>query len=181
MLAGELYLACDPELRADRLRTRKILKQLNEMEPDDPQKTKLLIRLFGSIGENADLEIPFRCDYGYNIHLGDRVMMNFGCVFLDVCEIRIGDDTLLAPNVHLYAATHPLDWRIRKNGGPESGKPITIGSDCWLGGGVIVCPGVRIGDRCVIGAGSVVTKDIPPDSLAVGNPARVVKSTCVNP
>ncbi len=176
MLAGELYVALDPELDRERLRARKLMKQLNDSHADDRElHRKLLVELLGRCGEGVWIEPPFRCDYGSNIFLGDRVLMNFNCVLLDVCKIEIGDDTLLAPNVQILTATHPLDWRVRKNSGPELGKPIKIGSDCWLGGGVIVCPGVTIGDRCVIGAGSVVTKDIPDDNLAVGVPARVIR------
>ncbi len=176
MLAGELYVAKDAELDSERLRARKLTKQFNDSHPSDKKLRQILLgNLLGSCGEDVWIEPPFYCDYGSNIYLGDRVLFNFNCVLLDVCKIEIGDDTLLAPNVQIYAATHPLDWRIRKHGGPELGKPVRIGGDCWLGGGVIVCPGVTIGDRCVIGAGSVVTKDIPDDSLAVGVPARVVR------
>ncbi len=176
MLAGELYLASDAELDDDRLRARMIVKRFNDSLPEEKLLRKeLLAGLFGRCTDDVWIEPPFRCDYGSNIFLGRRVQVNFNCVMLDVCKIEIGDDTLIAPNVQIYAATHPLDWRIRKHNGPELGQPVRIGDDCWLGGGVIVCPGVTIGDRCVIGAGSVVTKDIPPDSLAMGVPAKVVK------
>ena len=179
MLSGELYFAADPELTAEHLHAQDLTERLN-MTPlrEEDKRQQLLAELLGSFGENVVVKSPFCCDYGYNIHLGDRVFVNFGCVFLDVCRIDIGDDVLFAPNVQLYAATHPLDWKLRKHGSPEFGKPIRIGNDCWLGGGVIVCPGVTIGDRCVIGAGSVVTKDIPDDSLVVGNPAKVIRNLC---
>lgn len=176
MLAGELYFAADAELEIDRLRARRLLKRLNESDAEEKElRERILQELFGSCGKGIWIEPPFFCDYGYNIHLGDRVQINFNCIMLDVCRIEIGSDTLLAPGVHLYAATHPLDWKQRTRGGPEFGKPIIIGDDCWIGGGAIICPGITIGDRCVIGAGSMVTKNIPPDCLAVGNPARVVK------
>lgn len=176
MLAGELYLASDPELTADHLRAQDLAERLNGIPlRDTEQRLRLLGELLGSFGENSLVKSPFYCDYGYNIHLGKRVFVNFGCVFLDVCRIDIGDDVFFAPNVQLYAAAHPLDWELRKHGGPEYGKPIRIGSDSWLGGSVIVLPGVSIGDRCVIGAGSVVAKSIPDDSLAVGNPAKIVR------
>ena len=176
MLAGELYLATDAELLADRMRARILLKQLNDSRPDEQAlRMQICAELFGSHGENLVLEPPFYCDYGFNIHLGDSVFLNFGCTLLDVCEITIGDRTLLGPHVQLYAATHPLETELRKQGF-ELGKPIRIGNDCWLGGGVIVCPGVTIGDRCVIGAGSVVTRDVPNDSIVAGNPAKPVKT-----
>lgn len=176
MLAGELYFANDAELSEMRLHARKLVKQINESDPEAAQlREELFERLFGVCGKGLVIEPPFRCDYGSNIYLGDRVMMNFGCVLLDVCEIRIGNDTLLAPNVQLYTAGHPINWQLRAHNGPEFGKPITIGANCWLGGMTVVCPGVTIGDRSVIGAGSVVTKDIPSDCVAVGNPAKVIK------
>lgn len=177
MLSGEMYHANDSELLEMRLRARKLVKRINDSEPEDTElREQLFGQLFDSHGESLNIETPFRCDYGANIRLGDRVMINYGCVMLDVCAIRIGDDVFLGPNVQLYTAGHPLDWQLRKHEGPEFGKPISIGDDCWLGGCVIVCPGITIGPRSVIGAGSVVTKDIPPDSLAVGNPARIIKN-----
>ncbi len=177
MLAGELYLANDPELEKERGRKLQILYRFNNLRPEEyGERESLLQSLCGALGKNVVVEPPFLCDYGYNVFLGDRVHINYNCVFLDVGRITIGDDTLIAPNVQLYSATHPLDWRIRHAAGPELGEPITIGKDCWLGGGVIVCPGVSIGDRSVIGAGSVVTRDIPPGVLAVGNPCRVIRT-----
>ena len=176
MLAGELYVAADPELNRDRIRTRQLTRRFNDSEPTEQQmRLETLRQLLGACGEDVWIEPPLRCDYGYNIFLGDRVQINFNCVMLDVCPIRIGNDTLIAPNVQLLAATHPTDWQVRTRGGPELGRPITIGSDCWLGAGVIVCPGVTIGDRTVIGAGAVVVRDIPSDCVAVGNPARIIR------
>ncbi len=176
MLRGELYLASDPELCTDGLSAQKILHEYNASRPEESERRRFLLqRLFGELGKDVHIEPRFHCDYGYNIRLGDRVYMNCGCVLLDVCPIDIGEDTLLGPNVQIYAATHPLDGKIRKHRGPEFGRPVRIGSDCWIGGGAIICPGVVIGDQSAIGAGSVVTKNIPSGVLAVGNPCRVVK------
>lgn len=174
MLAGELYDPMDPELVAARARARDLLWNLNATrESDAAVRGHILKELFGSAGAGVWLQPPFYCDYGANIHLGEKVYFNFNCVLLDVCEIRIGDRTLFGPAVQIYAATHPLDSELRKT--RELGKPVRIGSDVWVGGGAIITPGVTIGDRTVIGAGSVVTKDIPAGVLAVGNPCRVVR------
>src|SRR5262249_16391729 len=130
---------------------------------------------FGSIGPGAEVEPPFHCDYGSNIRAGSRLFLNFGCVFLDCAPITIGDNCLFAPGVHLYAATHPLDPAVPTSGG-EYALPIPIGNNAWLGGGAIVCPGVTIGDDAVVGAGSVVTRDVPPRAVVAGNPARVIRT-----
>jgi maltose O-acetyltransferase len=174
MLAGELYDPLDAELTAARTRARDLLWQLNATrEADDAKRRRILCELFGSGGETVWLQPPFYCDYGTHIHLGARVYFNFNCVVLDVCEVRIGDRTLIGPAVQIYAATHPLDAELRKS--REFGKPVSIGSDVWVGGGAIILPGVTIGDRAVIGAGSVVTKNVPAGVLAVGNPCDVVR------
>jgi maltose O-acetyltransferase len=174
MLAGELYDPLDAELIAARVRARDLLAVLNATrESDSLTRLQVQTALFGSGGYTVWLQPPFYCDYGTNIHLGDRVYFNFNCVVLDVCEVRIGDRTLVGPAVQIYAATHPLDAELRKT--REFGKPVTIGSDVWVGGGAIILPGVTIGNRAVIGAGSVVTKDMPAGVLAVGNPCRVVR------
>lgn len=174
MLTGELYDASDPELARDRLLARKRCHELNHSHPDDEEtRRRIQSELFGSGGESVWLEPPFRCDYGSNIYLGEKVYFNFDCVILDVCEVRIGNHVFLAPGVHVYTATHPLDARLRRT--QEFGRPVTIGSDVWIGGGAMICPGVTIGDRSVIGAGSVVTQDIPADVLAAGNPAKVIR------
>lgn len=174
MLAGELYDPHDAELVALRTRARDLLWQLNATrEADAVIRRHLLETLFGTCGAGVWLQPPFYCDYGANIHLGTQVYFNFNCVVLDVCEVRVGDRTLFAPNVQIYAATHPLDAEVRKT--RELGKPVTIGSDVWVGGAAIILPGITIGDRAVIGAGSVVTKDVPAGALVVGNPARVVR------
>jgi maltose O-acetyltransferase len=173
MLAGELYDPLDAELVAARTRARQLLWKLNAT-CEAEEGRHILRELFGSGGNTVWLQPPFYCDYGTNIHLGDRVYFNFNCVVLDVCEVRIGDRTLFGPAVQIYTAMHPLDAELRKT--CELGKPITIGADVWVGGGAIILPGVTIGDRAVIGAGSVVTKNVPAGVLAVGNPCRVVRA-----
>jgi maltose O-acetyltransferase len=175
MLAGRLYDAQDEELVRCRERARDLCQALNAgREADSEARRKLLVQLLGSGGESAWIQPPFFCDYGSNIHAGERVYFNFNCVVLDVCEVRIGDFSLFGPAVQIYTATHPMNAAERRL--RESGRPIEIGSDVWVGGGAIILPGVRIGSRSVIGAGSVVAKDIPDDVLAVGNPCRVVRS-----
>lgn len=174
MVAGELYDPQDAQLVTLRTRARDLLWQLNATrESDAVVRGTILTTLFGTCGAGVWLQPPFYCDYGFNIHLGEKVYFNFNCVLLDVCPIRIGARTLVGPAVQMYAATHPLDSELRKT--RELGAPITIGSDVWIGGGAIICPGVTIGDRSVIGAGSVVTKDVPAGVLAVGNPCRVLR------
>ena len=175
MLAGELYDPLDAELAEARLRARDLLAVLNgTRERDGLARLQMQTALFGSGGESVWLQPPFFCDYGTNIHLGEKVFFNFNCVVLDVCEVRIGARTLFGPAVQIYTATHPLDAELRKT--RELGKSVTIGSDVWVGGGAIILPGVTIGDRAVIGAGSVVTKDVPAGVIAAGNPCRVVRS-----
>lgn len=174
MISGELYRANDELLVAQRLKAKKLLHRLNVTEFVVNEKAKEILReLIPYANENLYIEPPFHCDYGYNIHCGTNVYFNVNCVVLDVAPVKIGNNVFFGPLVQIYTATHPLDHEIRKT--LESGSPITIGNDCWIGGGAIILPGVTIGDRCVIGAGSVVTKDIPSDSLAVGNPAKVIR------
>jgi maltose O-acetyltransferase len=120
------------------------------------------------------MQPPFFCDYGTNIHLGRKCYFNYNCVVLDVCKVTVGDHVLFGPNVQIYTATHPMDATLRRS--QEYGKPVSIGSDVWVGGGAIICPGVAIGSRSVIGAGSVITRDIPDDVFAAGNPCRVVRA-----
>lgn len=176
MLAGELYAPTDPELVAMRLAARRLTRLYNATHEDESARRRTLIEeLFGSVGENIEIEPTFKCDYGVNITLGSRVFMNFDCVILDVCRVTIGDDVMFAPGVHLYAATHPIDADLRHSG-RELGKPITIGNKVWVGGGAIIMPGVTVGDRAIIGAGAVVTKDVPPGVIVGGNPARVIRS-----
>ena len=175
MLSGELYDTKDPQLSAERHRARLLFQQINSMSDDDKEaRNKLFYELFGEAGEKLWIEPPFYCDYGSNIKLGKNVFMNFGCCILDVMEVTIGDKTMLAPNVQIYTATHPMNAKERSSG-LEFAKPIHIGSEVWIGGGAIICPGVTIGDRVVIGAGAVVTRDVPDDVFIAGNPARVIK------
>lgn len=176
MLAGELYDPQDSELAADRIRAQRLVAAYNATPPgDEPQRYRMLETLMGGIGERSVVMPHFNCDYGYNIHLGRSVFVNYGCVLLDCATIEIGDYAQLAPNVQLYTAGHPINADERRTG-LEFANPIRIGRDAWLGGGVIVLPGITIGEAAVIGAGSVVTRDIPPSSVAVGNPARVVRT-----
>jgi len=174
MIAGLAYDPYDPALVDDRLRARRLLRALNACAPgDDATRRALTADLFGATTD-AFLQAPFYCDYGYNITLGAKFYCNFNCVILDVAPVTIGDHVLLGPAVQIYTATHPLDAAERRSG-IEGAKPIVIGNDVWIGGGAIVMPGVTIGDRAVIGAGSVVTKDVPADTIVAGNPARVIR------
>lgn len=175
MLSGELYNALDPELAGDRLRARLLLKELNDSREDEDEKRITILRkLIPDAGSGLWLQPPFYCDYGCNIKTGEKVFFNFNCVVLDVMQVNIGSRTLFGPNVQIYTATHPVDHRERASG-LEFAKPVAIGEDVWVGGGVIICPGVTIGDRAVIGAGSVVTRDVPSDVFAAGNPCRVIR------
>ena len=174
MLAGELYDPFDPELAQARERARDLFQTLNlTRENEQEARRRILIELFGKGGESVWMQPPFFCDYGSNIHLGERVYFNFNCVVLDVCLVKIGDYTLFGPSVQIYTAAHPLNADLRRK--QEFGKPIEIGSNVWIGGGAIICPGVKIGSKTVIGAGSVVTRDIPDGVLAAGNPCRVLR------
>jgi maltose O-acetyltransferase len=175
MLAGELYLASDKTLSEDRFKARQLLKELNQTLPGDSNHTNNVVnKLFKQVGKDFGIEPPFFCDYGYNISIGDQVFINFNCVILDINAVNIGDRSMLGPGVHIYAATHPIDAKTRSSL-LEFGKPVTIGEDVWIGGGAIICPGVSIGDRSIIAAGAVVTRDVPPDVIVGGNPARVIK------
>lgn len=175
MLAGEAYDPADPQLLAERRRARELTREYNDSRSDEVDRRAALIRrLVPDSGARIAIEPPFFCDYGSNIHLGDDVFFNFDCVILDVAPVRIGSRVLFGPGVHVYAVTHPMSASERRKG-LESGRPVAIGDDVWIGGGAIVCPGVTIGDRAVIGAGSVVTRDIPADVFAAGNPCRVVR------
>jgi maltose O-acetyltransferase len=174
MLAGDLYDPMDPELVAARARARDLCLDLNATrEGEQARRRELLMALFAHGGDTVWMQPPFFCDYGSNIRLGQRVFFNFNCVLLDVCRITIGSFSLFGPAVQIYTPMHPFNADLRRR--QEFGKPVEIGSDVWVGGGAILLPGVRIGDRSVIGAGSVVTRDIPDDMFAVGNPCRVVR------
>jgi maltose O-acetyltransferase len=174
MLAGEMYDPLDSELVAARTQARDLCQALNATrEGDADERRRLLVDLFGAGGDDVWMQPPFFCDYGRHIVLGRRVFFNFNCVVLDVCPVRIGDFTLFGPSVQIYTATHPLEAELRRT--REFGKPVHIGSDVWVGGAAIICPGVTIGSRSVIGAGSVVTRDIPAGVFAAGNPCRVIR------
>jgi maltose O-acetyltransferase len=175
MLAGELYLANDPELAADYARAQAILAEFNATRGDDiAGLTELLGRLLGHLGRDAIIKPSLRCDYGFNISVGARTFINYDCVFLDCNRITIGEEVQIAPGVHIYTATHPLDAATRRSG-LESALPVAISDGVWLGGRSVVCPGVTIGENTVVGAGSVVTKDLPPNVLAAGTPCRVIR------
>jgi maltose O-acetyltransferase len=174
MLAGELYDPLDIELVQARDRARDLCQDLNATrEGDKDARRKILKKLFGRGGESVWMQPPFFCDYGSNILLGERVYFNFNCVVLDVCLVEIGDFTLFGPAVQIYTATHPMNANLRRK--QEFAMPVHIGSDVWVGGGAIICPGVKIGSKSVIGAGSVVTRDIPEGIFAAGNPCRVIR------
>ncbi len=174
MLAGELYDPFDPELVAARERARDLCHALNDTrEAQQRERRQLLERLFGSGGDSVWMQPPFYCDYGANIHLGTRVYFNFNCVVLDVCEVRIGSYTLFGPAVQILTPLHPFNAAQRRE--RESGKAVEIGADVWVGGGALILAGVRIGARAVIGAGSIVTRDIPEGVFAAGNPCRVIR------
>lgn len=175
MLGGELYNPRDPQLSAERRHARLLLKALNDSRDDEPdERARLIKELIPAAGHGLWIEPPFYCDYGSNITLGDNVFFNFNCVVLDVAPVLIGSGVLFGPCVQVYAATHPLSATERRTG-LESGKAVQIGPEVWIGGGAIICPGVRIGAQAVIGAGSVVTRDIPGRVFAAGNPCRVVR------
>lgn len=174
MLAGEYYLANDSILVQERTHAKKLLHALNVTEYMMNERAKgILHELIPNAPKSLYVEPPFHCDYGYNIFCGENVYFNVNCVVLDVMPVTLGNNVFMAPGVQIYTAAHPLEAGLRRT--KENAKPITIGNDCWIGGGAIICPGVSIGNRCVIGAGAVVTKNIPDDSLAVGNPARVIR------
>jgi maltose O-acetyltransferase len=173
MFDGEPYDAHCEEMINIRTRVKGLLHKLNVTEYYTDKFQDIMNELCPNSASNIHLEPPFYCDYGDHIYAGDKVFINFGAVILDGAKVTIGARTLIAPGVHIYTAQHPLDADERDQW--ENCSPVTIGERCWIGGHVTICPGVTIGDRCVIGAGSVVVKDIPADSLAVGNPARVVR------
>lgn len=175
MIDGELYDASDPELVADRERARELLDGFNRTGPEETDRRRdLLESLLGSVGEECHIEAPFRCDYGYNVSVGDGFYANYDCVVLDVCEVEVGAGCLLGPGVHIYTATHPLDPETRATGA-EYGEPVRIGENVWIGGRAVVNPGVTVGDDAVIASGAVVTGDVPEGVVVGGNPATVVR------
>lgn len=176
MLAGDLYIADDPELERDYQRAMALMERFNGSSARDPGlRRRLLDDLLGSFGEGSEVRPPLYCDYGYQLHIGARTFANFGLTALDVAEIRIGDDVQIGPNVQLLTPTHPPDADLRRAKW-ETARPITVADNAWIGGGAIVLAGVTVGENAIVGAGAVVTKDIPPNTVAVGNPARVTRS-----
>lgn len=175
MLAGKAYQAGDKELANDRLKAREIVFEFNNLPPKQIKQRKQLIkRLFGKTETMFYLEPPFRCDYGYNIEIGNHFYSNFNLVILDCAKVSIGNHAFFGPNVAIYTAGHPLHPHLR-NQEHEWAQPITIGDSVWLGGNVVINPGVTIGNNVVIGSGSVVTKDIPDNVFAAGNPCKVIR------
>lgn len=177
MLAGMMYDANnDRELIAERLECKELCRDYNDLRPRETEAREALLRkILGVTGEGLLIEQPFHCDYGYNIRVGNNFYANFNLVILDEAPVTFGDNVFIAPDCGFYTAGHPVD-AVERNKGLEYARPISVGSNVWIGAGVSVLPGVTIGDNCVIGAGSVVVKDIPPYSIAVGNPCKVIKT-----
>jgi maltose O-acetyltransferase len=174
MLAGENYFGNDKELSVERAKAKKLLHKLNVTEYVVNGNSRAILKeLLPNAHKRLFIEPPFHCDYGYNIHSGENVYFNVNCVILDSTKITIGSNVLFGPGVHIYTSTHPLDAEERRT--KQFSKPVIIGNDCWIGGNTVICPGVTIGIGCTIGAGSLVTKDIPDNCLAVGNPAKVIR------
>lgn len=185
-LAGECYNCHDPIFLSYKKNARELLAEYNRLAYDQKaEKRAVLERLFGGIGANVSVGLPFICDYGCNIRIGDNVSINMNCTFVDCNRITIGSRTLIASNVQIYTATHPVELadRLTPDWDPESGEyfcrtyalPVSVGEGCWIGGGAILLPGVSVGNGSVIGAGSVVTRDIPENCVAAGNPCRVIR------
>lgn len=175
MLAGLPYRAWLDGLREERMENKLKIHEYNLTRPDDKKKMKEMIKnILGKTGEDVCVEQPFRCDYGKNIEVGNNFFANYNCVILDVAKVTIGKNVMFAPNVSIYTAGHPIHPESR-NSGYEYGIPVTIGDNVWVGGSVVINLGVKIGNNVVIGSGSVVTKDIPDNVIAVGNPCRVIR------
>ena len=175
MLNGKLYRGFEQKLIDERQYAKELLFEFNNLNPNEIHKRNDIIkRLFGKISDNFFIEPPFRCDYGYNISVGNNFYTNYNCTILDCAKVTIGDNVIFAPNVSLFTAGHPIHFELR-NTGLEYAFPINIGNNVWIGGGVIINPDITIGDNVVIGSGSVVTKNIPCDSIAVGNPCKVIR------
>lgn len=173
MLAGEVYNCLDPELEADRQRARVLLRRYNQSEGES-ERQDILQQLFGKFGQNSMIEPPFYCSYGQNISMGDHVFLNVLCTFLDTNKVQIGDHVMIGPSVHIYTAAHLLEAEGR-NQGLEVARPVVVEDNVWLGGSAILLPGVRVGRNAVVGAGAVVTRDVPENTVVAGNPARVIK------
>ena len=176
MLAGEMYDAADPQLVEERRRARNLCKTLNESHDGELALREGIVRdLFFEAGNAIWIEPPFYCDYGSNITLGSNVFFNFNCVILDPAPVTIGSNVMFGPAVQVCTATHPMSASERRTG-LEFARPVEVGSDVWIGSGAIICPGIRVGSKSVIGAGSVVTRDIPANVFAAGNPCRIIRN-----
>jgi maltose O-acetyltransferase len=175
MLDGQLYRASDAELTAARRRARRLTRMYNHTTEEECEaRLQLLTELFGRLGAGIEIEPPFACDYGTNIHACDGLYLNFACVILDCARVDIGCNVQMGPGVHIYTAHHPTDPDTRATG-LELATPVRIGNQVWIGGGTVICPGVTIGDGATVGAGSVVVKDVPARVIAAGNPCRVLR------
>ncbi|XGV88948.1 MAG: sugar O-acetyltransferase [Limnothrix sp. BL-A-16] len=181
MIAGQLYLASDFQLVQERAQARQLCRRYNATTEEEPSLRFSILRdLLGTVPPEIYIEPNFKCDYGYNIHLGNHFYANFDLIILDVCEVRIGDYCLIGPRVSILTATHPIDPDLRRSG-QELGKPIAIGHNVWIGGGAIINPGVTIGDNVVIASGAVVTKDVPDGYIVGGVPAKIIRHCTENP
>lgn len=175
MLDSELYDSSDQQLKDERAHARREIQKFNLMDPDDEEsRVKILRSLFGSTNGWLKIEPAFRCDYGYNIHVGKNFFANFDCVFLDDCKIEIGNDCMFGPGVHIYTASHPIE-AVERIKGPEYSLPVKIGDNAWIGGRAVILPGITIGDNVVVASGAVVTKDVPDNVVVGGNPAKIIK------
>ncbi|WP_159021824.1 sugar O-acetyltransferase [Formosa sp. L2A11] len=175
MLAGELYRPSDPQLAQERLRAKLLFQKANNLNENFRKERNAIYNELLDAGENLTIEPPFQCDFGSNIKAGKNLFINYNCCILDVALVTIGDNVMLAANVQIYAATHPLNANLR-NSGQELGKPITIGNNVWIGGNSTICPGITLGNNVVVGAGSVVTKSFPDNVVIAGNPAKIIKT-----
>lgn len=173
MLAGETYDLLDPGLEVERQQAKKLFRQFNRTDTPEERQT-ILRQMFGHVGKNTIVEPPFYCSYGRNTYLGDHVYLNYLCTILDNNEVRIGNHVMIGPMVQVYTAAHPIEPGPRIQG-LEVAKPVTICDNVWIGGGAILLPGVQIGKNAVVGAGAVVSRDVPANTVVVGNPARVIK------
>lgn len=175
MLSGDFYNAASPEIREESAKTMTWLKRYNSLlDADDRQRSEVLKERIGTLGNQVVIRPPFHCDYGFNIHIGSDVFINFNCIILDVVSVSIGSKTMIGPGVQILSADHPREPEQREKG-LEFGRPVAIGYNVWIGAGALILPGVTIGDHSIIAAGSVVTKDVPEKSVVAGNPARIVR------
>ena len=173
MLSGKHYNLLDPDLEVERQKAKELMHRYNQTEAD-PERYAILQQMLGSVGQDSIIWAPFYCSYGKNTYIGDHVFLNYMCVILDNNEVRIGNHVMIGPAVQIYTAAHDLQAESRIKGG-ETAKPIVIEDNVWIGGGAILLPGVRIGKNAVVGAGSVVTRNVPANTVVVGNPARVIR------